>query len=46
MNKVAESGLLDWFGRVKLIDCICDFVLLDPQIGEVIFSYAGRFSFF
>lgn len=34
VNKVAESGLLDWFGRVKLIDCICDFVLLDPQIGE------------
>lgn len=34
--KVAEFGLLDWMGRVKLIACICDFVLLNPQIGQVI----------
>ncbi|XP_065875882.1 serine/threonine-protein kinase ATM isoform X2 [Euphorbia lathyris] len=32
--KVAEFGLLDWMGRVKLIGCICDFVLLNPQVGQ------------
>ncbi|XP_057988495.1 serine/threonine-protein kinase ATM isoform X2 [Hevea brasiliensis] len=32
--KVAEFGLPDWMGRVKLIDCICTFVLLTPQIGQ------------
>lgn len=36
VSRVAEFGLLDWMGRVKLIDCICDFVLLSPQIGQVI----------
>lgn len=36
VNKVSELGLLDWMGRVRLIDCICDFVLLSPQIGQVI----------
>lgn len=35
-DAVAECDLLDWFGRVKLIDCICEFVLLSPQIGQVI----------
>ncbi|KAM3751704.1 hypothetical protein ACB098_04G130100 [Castanea mollissima] len=34
MNKVADLDLLDWFGRVKLIDCTCDFILLCPQIGQ------------
>ncbi|GMY24943.1 serine/threonine-protein kinase ATM isoform X1 [Fagus crenata] len=34
VNRVADLDLLDWFGRVKLIDCICDFVLLCPQIGQ------------
>jgi ataxia telangiectasia mutated family protein len=36
VNKIAEFGLLDWSGRVRLIDCFCDFVLLSPQIGQVI----------
>ncbi|KAK9995769.1 hypothetical protein SO802_020455 [Lithocarpus litseifolius] len=34
VNKVADLDLLDWFGRVKLIDCTCNFVLLCPQIGQ------------
>ncbi|CAH2064912.1 unnamed protein product [Thlaspi arvense] len=34
VNKVSEFGLLGWFGRVRLINCICDFVLLNPQIGQ------------
>ncbi|KAL5544201.1 hypothetical protein UlMin_007985 [Ulmus minor] len=34
VKKVAEFDHLEWFGRVKLIDCICDFVLLSPQIGQ------------
>nr|XP_012571741.1 serine/threonine-protein kinase ATM isoform X3 [Cicer arietinum] len=25
---------LDWFGRVKLIDCICNLISLHPQIGQ------------
>lgn len=36
VNKIAEFGLLDWSGRVKLIDCICYFVLVTPQVGQVI----------
>ncbi|CAB4280796.1 unnamed protein product [Prunus armeniaca] len=36
VNKVAECDLLDWFGRAKLINCICDFVLLSPQIGQTL----------
>ncbi|KAJ6760715.1 SERINE/THREONINE-PROTEIN KINASE ATM [Salix purpurea] len=32
--KIAETGHLDWSGRVRLIDCFCDFVLLSPQIGQ------------
>ncbi|KAK7281904.1 hypothetical protein RIF29_10269 [Crotalaria pallida] len=33
VNKLSEVDL-DWFGRVKLIDCICHLVLLNPQIGQ------------
>ena len=36
VSKVAEFDLLDWVGRVKLIDCICNFILLSPVIGQVI----------
>lgn len=35
-DAVAECDLLDWFGRVKHIDCICEFVLLSPQIGQTL----------
>lgn len=34
--KVAEVELLDWSGRVKLVDSICDFILLCPKVGQVI----------
>ncbi|KAK1427643.1 hypothetical protein QVD17_16334 [Tagetes erecta] len=34
VNKIAESDQVDWSGRVKLIDCICDFVSLNPQISQ------------
>ncbi|PIA61953.1 hypothetical protein AQUCO_00200149v1 [Aquilegia coerulea] len=34
VNKIADVDVLDWSGRVLLIDCICSFVMLDPQIGE------------
>ncbi|KAI3807033.1 hypothetical protein L1987_22953 [Smallanthus sonchifolius] len=34
VNKIAENDQLDWCGRVKLIDCICDFVSLNPQISQ------------
>ncbi|GAY47387.1 hypothetical protein CUMW_104190 [Citrus unshiu] len=36
VNKIAEFGLLDWSGRVKLIDCICYFVLVTPQVGQTL----------
>nr|XP_016433130.1 PREDICTED: serine/threonine-protein kinase ATM-like isoform X1 [Nicotiana tabacum] len=34
VNKIADSDLFDWVGRTKLIDCICNFILVDPQIGQ------------
>nr|XP_027123123.1 serine/threonine-protein kinase ATM isoform X2 [Coffea arabica] len=34
INKVDEKNLVDWCGRTKLIGCICDFVLLKPEIGQ------------
>ncbi|EXB94190.1 hypothetical protein L484_007853 [Morus notabilis] len=38
INQTAELDHLEWSGHVKLVDCICDFVLLSPQIGQVIFN--------
>ncbi|TYJ98550.1 serine/threonine-protein kinase ATM isoform X3 [Cucumis melo var. makuwa] len=35
VNRIAETDLLDWSGRVKLIDCICNFILISPEIGQV-----------
>ncbi|CAI9281806.1 unnamed protein product [Lactuca saligna] len=32
--KIAENDQFDWLGRVKLIDCICNFVLLSLQIAR------------
>lgn len=34
VNKIADSDLFDWVGRTKLIDCICNFILVDPQTGQ------------
>ncbi|KAK9073522.1 hypothetical protein SSX86_007846 [Deinandra increscens subsp. villosa] len=34
VNKIAENDQFDWCDRLKLIDCICDFVSLNPQIGQ------------
>ncbi|XP_022135092.1 serine/threonine-protein kinase ATM isoform X3 [Momordica charantia] len=34
VNRIAEADLLDWLGRIKLIDCICDLILINPQIGQ------------
>ncbi|KAJ1384475.1 Armadillo-type fold, partial [Sesbania bispinosa] len=33
VHKLSEVDL-DWFGRVKLIDCICSLISLHPQIGQ------------
>ena len=47
MNRVAEFDFLDWFGRIKLVDCIYDFILLNPQIGQVIiFLTSERYFLF
>ncbi|CAI9106195.1 OLC1v1005280C2 [Oldenlandia corymbosa var. corymbosa] len=34
VNKISETTLFDWHGRCKLIGCICDFMLLNPGIGQ------------
>ncbi|KAK6920707.1 Phosphatidylinositol 3-/4-kinase, catalytic domain [Dillenia turbinata] len=34
LNRVAEVRLLDWFGRVKLVHCICNFILVSPEVGQ------------
>ncbi|XP_057442948.1 serine/threonine-protein kinase ATM [Lotus japonicus] len=33
MHKLSDVDF-DWFGRVKLIDCICYLISLQPQIGQ------------
>lgn len=33
-STVADMGLLIWSTRVKLIDCLCHFVILDPHIAQ------------
>lgn len=38
VHKLLEADH-DWFGRVKLIDCICNLISLHPQIGQVIFIF-------
>lgn len=45
LNKVSEFGLLGWFGRVKLINCICYLVLLNPQTGQVPTSHITHYFF-
>ncbi|XP_055826815.1 serine/threonine-protein kinase ATM isoform X2 [Solanum dulcamara] len=34
VNKISENDLFDWVGRTRLIDCICNFILVDPQTGQ------------
>ncbi|KAL6513039.1 hypothetical protein OROMI_034636 [Orobanche minor] len=34
VNKVFENSFLDWCDRSKLVDCICNFISLRPQIGQ------------
>ncbi|MED6127526.1 hypothetical protein PIB30_088840 [Stylosanthes scabra] len=36
VHKLSEVNL-DWFGRVKLIHCICNLISLSPQIGQGMF---------
>ncbi|XP_058227343.1 serine/threonine-protein kinase ATM isoform X4 [Rhododendron vialii] len=34
LNRVAENDLFDWSGRSKLIDCISNFIVVRPHIGQ------------
>ncbi|KAL7139007.1 hypothetical protein ABFS83_09G021400 [Erythranthe nasuta] len=34
VNKVFDNSCLDWRDRTKLVDCICNFVSLSPQIAQ------------
>ncbi|KAI0497772.1 hypothetical protein KFK09_021007 [Dendrobium nobile] len=36
VEKIAQIGLPFWIGRVKLIDCICSFVLIEPNIAQTL----------
>ncbi|KAK4479331.1 hypothetical protein RD792_014843 [Penstemon davidsonii] len=35
VHKVSENSFLDWYDRAKLVDCICNFVSLRPQIAQL-----------
>ncbi|KAL6583807.1 hypothetical protein OROMI_003096 [Orobanche minor] len=43
VNKVFENNFLDWYDRTKLVDCICNFISLRPQIGQ---TWDGHFELF
>ncbi|KAL0315150.1 UNVERIFIED_CONTAM: Serine/threonine-protein kinase ATM [Sesamum calycinum] len=34
VNKVFENSFLGWYDRTKLVDCICNFISLRPQIAQ------------
>ncbi|KAI3454494.1 hypothetical protein Pfo_011157 [Paulownia fortunei] len=34
VNKIFENSFMDWYDRTKLVDCICNFVSLRPQIAQ------------
>ncbi|CAH9111684.1 unnamed protein product [Cuscuta epithymum] len=34
ISKVTENNAFNWSGRTKQIDCICNLILLDPQVGQ------------
>ncbi|XP_019197259.1 PREDICTED: serine/threonine-protein kinase ATM isoform X3 [Ipomoea nil] len=34
VSKMTENDSFHWRGRTKQIDCICNFILLDPQVGQ------------
>ncbi|KAH6798041.1 Serine/Threonine-kinase ATM-like protein [Perilla frutescens var. hirtella] len=34
VNRISANSFLDWYDRTKLIDCICNFVSLRPQIAQ------------
>ncbi|KAL8457793.1 hypothetical protein ACS0TY_035608 [Phlomoides rotata] len=34
VNRVFENSFLEWYDRTKLVDCICNFVSLRPQIAQ------------
>ncbi|KAK4479334.1 hypothetical protein RD792_014846 [Penstemon davidsonii] len=35
VHKVSENSFLGWYDRAKLVDCICNFVSLRPQIAQL-----------
>ncbi|XP_073048596.1 serine/threonine-protein kinase ATM isoform X21 [Primulina eburnea] len=34
VTKVFDNSLFDWYDRAKLVNCICNFVLLRPQLAQ------------
>ncbi|XP_073145738.1 serine/threonine-protein kinase ATM isoform X3 [Henckelia pumila] len=36
VTKVFDNSLFDWYDRAKLVDCICNFVLLRPHVAQLV----------
>ncbi|XP_073048595.1 serine/threonine-protein kinase ATM isoform X20 [Primulina eburnea] len=36
VTKVFDNSLFDWYDRAKLVNCICNFVLLRPQLAQLV----------
>ncbi|XP_048138242.1 serine/threonine-protein kinase ATM isoform X3 [Rhodamnia argentea] len=36
VSEIAEVELLDWLGRLKLVDSICNLVLISPKVGQML----------
>lgn len=36
VSAIAEVELLDWSGRLKLVDSICNLVLISPKVGQML----------
>ncbi|CAA7402290.1 unnamed protein product [Spirodela intermedia] len=34
VHRIGDTDVLDWSGRVELIECVCGFILLDPSTGQ------------
>ncbi|XP_075497738.1 serine/threonine-protein kinase ATM-like isoform X2 [Primulina tabacum] len=36
VTKVFDNSLFDWYYRAKLVNCLCNFVLLRPQLAQLV----------
>ncbi|VVB05265.1 unnamed protein product [Arabis nemorensis] len=43
VNRVSEFSVLGWFGWARFVNCICDLLVLNPQIDQVPTSHIMLF---